>query len=156
MAFLFKSKKNADKAQGATKDGSNGVAGSQSSFQRMNEKGAVQQSSTPTSSVNNSMNSLQGGTATPSPDQLNGRRGPSTEQTSDLPVSVPLPKGLVARCACYVLLQILTAIVTEWCCACCSTIDECKPKCLPLPLVSTAINIHDLSSESVSSIWRCC
>jgi hypothetical protein len=90
MAFLFKSKKNADKAQG-TKDGSNGVAGSQSSFNssngRMNEKGAVQQSTTPSSSVNNSMNSLQGGgTATPSPEQVNGRRGPSSEQTSDLPV----------------------------------------------------------------------
>ncbi|KAN0110752.1 hypothetical protein V8E51_007139 [Hyaloscypha variabilis] len=90
MAFLFKSKKNADKAQ-ATKDGSNAVAGSQSSFNssngRMNEKGAVQQSSTPSSSVNNSMNSLQGGgTATPSPEQVNGRRGPSTEQTSDLPL----------------------------------------------------------------------
>jgi len=94
MAFLFKSKKNADKAQG-TKDGSNGVAGSQSSFNssngRMNEKGAVQQSSTPSSSVNNSMNSLQGGgTATPSPEQINGRRGPSSEQTSDLPVGVLL------------------------------------------------------------------
>jgi hypothetical protein len=90
MAFFFKSKKNAEKAQG-TKDGSNGVAGSQSSFNssngRMNEKGAVQQSSTPSSSVNNSMNSLQGGgTATPSPEQVNGRRGPSSEQTSDLPV----------------------------------------------------------------------
>jgi len=92
MAFLFKSKKNADKAQ-AAKDGPNGVAGSQSSLQssngRMNEKGAVQQSSTPGSSVNNSLNSLQGGgTATPSPEQVNGRRGPSSEQAQDLPVSL--------------------------------------------------------------------
>ncbi|TVY65606.1 Tip elongation aberrant protein, partial [Lachnellula suecica] len=91
MAFLFKSKKNADKAQ-AAKDGPSGVAGSQSSLQssngRMNEKGAVQQSSTPGSSVNNSMNSLQGGgTATPSPEQVNGRlRGPSSEQAQDLPL----------------------------------------------------------------------
>ncbi|KAG0650252.1 Tip elongation aberrant 1 [Hyphodiscus hymeniophilus] len=82
MAFLFKSKKNADKSQG-TKDVPNGVAGSQSSLQsasgRINEK-----QSTPASSVNNSLNSLQGG-GTPSPEQLNGRRGPSTEQqTSDL------------------------------------------------------------------------
>jgi hypothetical protein len=81
MAFLFKSKKNADKAQGA-KD----VAGSQSSLQspngRINEK-----QTTPASSVNNSINSLQGGD-TPSPEQLIGRRGPSTEQqASDLPVS---------------------------------------------------------------------
>jgi hypothetical protein len=85
MAFLFKSKKNADKAQ-ATKDVPNGVVGSQSSLQssngRINEK-----VSTPGSSVNNSMNSLQGG-GTPSPEQLNGRRGPSTEQqVSDLSVS---------------------------------------------------------------------
>jgi hypothetical protein len=36
------------------------------------------------------MNSLQGGgTATPSPEQVNVRRGPSVEQTSDLPVSGP-------------------------------------------------------------------
>jgi hypothetical protein len=101
MAFLFKSKKNADKAQG-TKDGSNGVAGSQVSFNssngRMNEKGAVQQSSTPSSSVNNSMNSLQGGgTSTPSPEQVNGRRGPSPDQASDLPVSRLFTAS--ARCA---------------------------------------------------------
>lgn len=93
MAFLFKSKKNAEKAQAqATKD----VAGSQSSFQssngRINEKGAVQQSSTPTSSVNNSITSLQGAgvggeKATPSPEQTNGRRGPTTEPAQDLPVS---------------------------------------------------------------------
>ena len=95
MAFLFKSKKNADKAQ-AAKDGSpNGVAGSQSSLQsangRMNEKSAVQQSSTPGSSVNNSLNSLQGGsTATPSPEQVNGRRGPVTEPAQDLPVSTSI------------------------------------------------------------------
>jgi len=94
MAFLFKSKKNAEKAQGA-KDAANGVAGSQVSFQssansngRVNEKTALLPSSTPSSSVNNSMNSLQGGgTATPSPEQVNGRRGPSSEQPSDLPVS---------------------------------------------------------------------
>ena len=92
MAFLFKSKKNAEKAQ-ASKDG-NGVAGSVSSLQgpngriTQNEKGAIL-NSTPGSSVNNSMNSLQGGnTATPSPEQLNGRRGPSSEQAQDLAVSL--------------------------------------------------------------------
>ncbi len=55
----------------------------------MNEKGAVQQqTSTPSSSVNNSMNSLQGGgTATPSPEQVNGRRGLTSDQAQDLPVS---------------------------------------------------------------------
>ncbi|RDL36143.1 Kelch motif [Venustampulla echinocandica] len=85
MAFLFKSKKNAEKAQ-AARDGSNGVAGSESSLSnsRMNEKGARQQTSTPSSSVNNSITSLQGGgTATPSPEQVNGRRGQNPEQ-SDL------------------------------------------------------------------------
>lgn len=93
MAFLFKSKKNADKAQ-AAKDG--GV-GSAASLQMSNgatrggiggEKGGpVQQSSTPTGSVNNSITSLQGGgnTGTPSPDQLNGgRRGPSVDQPSEV------------------------------------------------------------------------
>ena len=84
MAFLFKSKKNADKNQ-SSKDVSNSSAGSQSPLQtsngRINEK-----QTTPASSVNNSMNSLQGG-GTPSPEQLNGRRGPSSEQqVSDLPV----------------------------------------------------------------------
>ncbi|KAH8590221.1 hypothetical protein B0O99DRAFT_691663 [Bisporella sp. PMI_857] len=85
MAFLFKSKKNADKAQ-AAKDGGIGSSSSlQSSNGRIaqNEKGAIQQT-TPASSVNNSLNSLQGGgTGTPSPEQLNGRRGPSVEQTQD-------------------------------------------------------------------------
>ena len=89
MAFLFKSKKNADKAQ-ATRD----VAGSQASMNsgstpRANEKGAVQ-ASTPASSVNNSITSLQGaGNATPSPEQAGGRRGPNltSEPLSDLPVS---------------------------------------------------------------------
>ena len=101
MAFLFKSKKNVDKVQ-ATKDGSTGVAGSQSSLQSsngritQNEKGAVQQT-TPGSSVNNSMNSLQGG-GTPSPEQLNGRRGPSSELAQDLPVSPPIYCLLCAMC----------------------------------------------------------
>lgn len=102
MAFLFKSKKNADKAQ-AAKDGPTGIAGSQSSLQssngRLNEKGAVQQTSTPGSSVNNSMNSLQGGsTATPSPEQINGRRGPPIEQAQaqDLPVSISHRKSITA------------------------------------------------------------
>lgn len=87
MAFLFKSKKHADKTQGS-KDGLNGVAGSQSSLvssnRQMNEK-----QTTPGSSVNNSLNSLHGGgTQTPSPELLNGRRGPSVDQPAqgDLPV----------------------------------------------------------------------
>lgn len=89
MAFLFKSKKNADKAQ-ALRDGGNGAPGSQSSLQ--SEKGRMPQqaerTTTPSSSVNNSITSLQGGNpATPSPEQLNGRRGPNPEQAQDLAVS---------------------------------------------------------------------
>lgn len=90
MAFLFKSKKNLEKGPAQTKEGPNGVTGSQSSLQGANgrpsreEKGA---NTTPGSSVNNSMNSLGGGTSTPSPDQNVGRRGPSVDQVSDLPVS---------------------------------------------------------------------
>ena len=68
MAFLFKSKKNADKAQGA-KDAPNPGAASQQSLQSANPRslekgGPVQPSSTPQGSVNNSMNSLQGGNNT--------------------------------------------------------------------------------------------
>ncbi|CZS91855.1 related to cell polarity protein tea1p [Rhynchosporium agropyri] len=98
MAFsLFKSRKNADKAQSA-KDANAAVASSQVSANtasngpgrggNITEKGAVQ-ASTPASSVNNSMNSLQGGAgAIPGPEQAaNGRRGgPTTElPASDLP-----------------------------------------------------------------------
>lgn len=88
MAFLFKSKKNADKAQAAKDGGIGSVSSLQSSNGRIlqSEKGPVQQT-TPGSSVNNSMNSLQGGTATPSPEQMGGRRGPSSEQMQDPNVS---------------------------------------------------------------------
>jgi hypothetical protein len=93
MAFLFKSKKNLEKGQVQTKgDGSNGVASSQGSFQSVNGRPARDEKnerSTPGSSVNNSLNSL-GGNQTPSPEQINGRRGPSSEQSSDLPVSLNL------------------------------------------------------------------
>src|SRR6187402_1596824 len=98
MAFLFKSKKNADKAQAAKDGGAASPASlamqSQNGRGAPNEKGAVQQT-TPASSVNNSMNSLQGGgTATPSPDQLNGRRGPSVDQTQDVSSRTGLFVGL--------------------------------------------------------------
>jgi hypothetical protein len=101
MAFLFKSKKNLEKGPAQTKEGPNGVAGSQSSLQGANgrpsreEKGA---NATPGSSVNNSMNSLGGGTSTPSPDQNVGRRGPSVDQASDLPVSVNTTTNQSLRC----------------------------------------------------------
>jgi hypothetical protein len=91
MAFLFKSKKNADKAQ-ALRDGGNGVPASQSSLQSGNGRMPPQSEksvTTPSSSVNNSITSLQGlgNPSTPSPEQINGRRGPSSEQAQDLPVS---------------------------------------------------------------------
>lgn len=95
MAFLFKSKKNAEKAQ-ALKEGANGPVGAHTSSPGTNgsgkeraqgEKGPVA-AATPTSSVNNSTNSLQrGNTTTPSPEQANGRRAASSEQVQDLPVS---------------------------------------------------------------------
>ena len=99
MAFLFKSKKNADKAQAAKDGGAGSVSSLQSSTGRIaqNEKGPVQQT-TPGSSVNNSMNSLQGGGgATPSPEQLNGRRGPSADQAQDSNVSINLFPRLQGR-----------------------------------------------------------
>ena len=91
MAFLFKSKKNQEKGPAQTREGPNGVAGSQSSLQGANGRPSREEkaaNTTPGSSVNNSMNSLGGGTSTPSPDQNVGRRGPSVDQVSDLPVSV--------------------------------------------------------------------
>ncbi|QSZ32334.1 hypothetical protein DSL72_001908 [Monilinia vaccinii-corymbosi] len=86
MAFLFKSKKNADKAQ-ASKDGGHA---SQPSLQSANGRMPPPQSertTTPSSSINNSITSLQGANpASPSPEQLNGRRGTNPEQAQDLPL----------------------------------------------------------------------
>ena len=95
MAFLFKSKKNQEKAAAATKaDQTGSVAGSKASLHgngqvSKDEKDGLtlSQTPTPTSSVNNSINSFQGNA--PSPD-LKGpiRRGTGgLEQSSDLPVS---------------------------------------------------------------------
>lgn len=90
MAFLFKSKKNQDRAHTAKE---NGVASSQGSLQSANgrslkEKEGAVQNTTPGSSVNNSLNSLGG---TPSPEQTIVRRAASSEQqVSDLPVSFHL------------------------------------------------------------------
>lgn len=86
MAFLFKSKKNGDRSQSsqATRDGPPNVATSQASLvskDRMpqGDRGPNQQTPTPGSSVNNSITSLHEKNAT-SPEQGNGRRGPSVEQ----------------------------------------------------------------------------
>ncbi|RFU27165.1 hypothetical protein B7463_g9168, partial [Scytalidium lignicola] len=87
MAFLFKNKKNAEKQLQGVKEVPANVTpsqGSQSSStngRTSTEKGLIQQTS-PGSSVNNSLNSLHG---SGSPDAINGRRGPSSEQ-SDLPL----------------------------------------------------------------------
>jgi hypothetical protein len=88
MAFLFKSKKNADKTH-SSKDGISGIPGSQGGANgRMmqNENGVGQ--TTPGSSINNSLNSLPGG-ATPSPEQIGGRRGHSSDLAQDSPVGFP-------------------------------------------------------------------
>jgi hypothetical protein len=91
MAFLFKSKKNLEKAPSQIKgDGPSGVVSSQASLQSANGRSGRDEKiekSTPGSSLNNSLNSL-GGNQTPSPEQINGRRGPNSEQSSDLPVSL--------------------------------------------------------------------
>ncbi|POS87515.1 hypothetical protein EPUL_002322 [Erysiphe pulchra] len=90
MAFLFKSKKNADKIQ-FTKEGPRAAVISpstqQSSIARSNEKNGGF-STTPGTSVNNSIISLQGGAqqSPPSPEQLSNRRGLSTEQAQDFSV----------------------------------------------------------------------
>ncbi|KAI6247775.1 Tip elongation aberrant protein 1 [Erysiphe necator] len=87
MAFLFKSKKNADKIQ-FTKDGPRAAVISpstqQSTNSRSNEKSGGF-STTPGTSVNNSITSLQGGVqqGQPSPDQVNIRRGLSSEQAQE-------------------------------------------------------------------------
>lgn len=82
MAFLFKSKKEREKAGAQTKD-VNGTGGTQTTSQqngRVNEK-----QTTPGSSVNNSLASLQEKNAQ-SPEQPTAQRMPQ-QGLSDLPVS---------------------------------------------------------------------
>ena len=90
MAFLFKSKKAADKAQSSREVGSQSslISGNGNGNGRVQSEKPAGQS--PGSSVNNSMNSLPGGgTATPSPEQqANGRRAQSTDMAQDVAVSV--------------------------------------------------------------------
>ncbi|TQS35169.1 hypothetical protein Golomagni_04417 [Golovinomyces magnicellulatus] len=87
MAFLFKSKKNADKTQ-LMREGPRPVVISPATQPhanpRTNEKNAGF-STTPGSSVNNSITSLQGSSpqVTPSPEQANSRRGMPSEQAQD-------------------------------------------------------------------------
>jgi hypothetical protein len=87
MAFLFKSKKNADKTQ-SSRDAPSGALGPQASMQTGMDGRMIQSDSrgTPGSSVNNSLNSLPGH-ASPSPDQLGRQRGPSADLGQDSPVS---------------------------------------------------------------------
>ncbi|PBP24073.1 kelch domain-containing protein [Diplocarpon rosae] len=96
MAFsLFKSRnKNADKAQSA-KDAGPAVAAGPGPQISLGNSRTAEKISTPVSSVNNSMNSLQGGasvTATSSPEQQgNGRRGPAQSPESQQPAASDLP-----------------------------------------------------------------
>ncbi|OBT99307.1 Negative regulator of mitotic exit [Pseudogymnoascus verrucosus] len=93
MAFLFKSKKNQEKAAAATKaDEKGSVAGSQASLHG-NGRGSkdekdgltLSQTPTPTGSVNNSINSFHGNA--PSPDPKGPvRRGTGGLEKSDLPL----------------------------------------------------------------------
>lgn len=92
MAFLFKSKKNQDRAL-ASREGNNGSQGSNGSIQsasaRMprDEKNTSQHRATPTGSLN----SIDNDGSVGSPEQVigHGRRGGSVDQiqASDLPVS---------------------------------------------------------------------
>lgn len=94
MAFLFKSKKNQDRAL-ASREGNNGSQGSNGSIQSAgarvprDEKNTSGHRATPTGSVN----SIDNDGSVGSPDQAlgHGRRGGSLDQTqqSDLPVSGP-------------------------------------------------------------------
>lgn len=104
MAFLFKSKKHAnEKAAAANKadsSHSSNVNGSQSSLpgaglnpgagrgSKEHKDAGGNQTPTPTSSVNNSINSFHGNA--PSPDRQVGhiRRQQGSEEMSDLPVSL--------------------------------------------------------------------
>ncbi|PBP24417.1 kelch domain-containing protein [Diplocarpon rosae] len=96
MAFsLFKSRnKNADKAQSA-KDAGPAVAAGPGPQISLGNSRTAEKMSTPVSSVNTSMNSLQGGasvTATSSPEQQgNGRRGPAQSPESQQPAASDLP-----------------------------------------------------------------
>lgn len=96
MAFLFKSKKNQEKAAAATKAEQNGsVAGSQASLHGANGRGSkdekdgltLSQTPTPTGSVNNSINSFHGNAPSPDPKAPVRRGTGGLEQSSDLPVS---------------------------------------------------------------------
>lgn len=96
MAFLFRGKKNQEKAAATKGDQSGSVAGSQASLHGANGRGSkdekdgvtLSQTPTPTGSVNNSINSFHGNA--PSPDVKGPvRRGTGLEEKSDLPVSFP-------------------------------------------------------------------
>lgn len=95
MAFLFKSKKSQEKAAAATKaENSHSIANSQSSLQGAGPnagRGSKEhkdgnQTPTPTSSVNNSINSFHGKAPSPEPQPGAVRRVPTLEQQSDLPL----------------------------------------------------------------------
>ena len=100
---------------------------------------------TPGSSVNNSLNSLPGG-ATPSPDQLGGRRGPSSDLAQDSPVS--------AHMYCYMrqlgawsrsLITDFANLVPEWT----SSVNEHTRECFIISLVEAANNLHDGAPQPV-------
>lgn len=91
MAFLFKSKKNQEKGAATKGEKDNSISGSQGSLQGANGRGSKDekdgsQTPTPTSSVNNSINSFHGNA--PSPDLKGSRRRGESLEKSDLPVSL--------------------------------------------------------------------
>ena len=171
MAFLFKSKKNQDRALHSRE----GPPGSQTSLQgasarvARNEKGSLERS-TPTGSVNSVDNDGSMG----SPDHGFGRqRGQSVDQqqqssqsqpplqqqpaqqsTGDLPVSSDFPLGQLRRRmfvmdAVELTLAYLVASKRTR-----GSIAALEPQCRPVSLVATKVNVHVVASEPFPAVWR--
>lgn len=157
MAFLFKSKKNQDRAL-ASRDGPPSVGSSmQSAAARVREEKGSR--STPTGSLNSIDN--EGGMG--SPDQNYARqRGQSLEtqqpgppaqqlsqQPSDLPVSAPFLGPSPRRAA--LLTMLIHDAVSQWPRPAAAA-D--KPQRFAISLVAAEINVYLDAPESLSSIWR--
>lgn len=168
MAFLFKSKKNQDRALGGRDpNGSQGSVHSPDARARVktDEKASIQRS-TPTGSLN----SLDNEGRNASPDQQ-AFGPPRRAQTGDPPatqpavtdvqqVSIEIWIGLGAAFCTAVddaTSRLLTCIIhhlaSQWRPRCCSS--RCRQlDFLLVPVVSAETVIHNIASESVSSLWR--
>ncbi len=166
MAFLFKSKKNHDRALQSRE----GPPGSQTSLQgasarvARNDKGSLERS-TPTGSLNSVDNDGSLG----SPDQPYGRqRGQSVDQqqqqpqqaqpplqpsaqqpAGDLPVSSVLCRTARMRVASGEIdFGDLASKRT------CSSITTLQPQCRPVSLVAKEVDLYFVPSKPLSALWR--